>query len=74
MTSSSFVRRLSEYIDRHALFPRDAKVVVGVSGGADSIALIQAMVRLNLEQGYKLKLHIAHLNHCLRKEESDSDA
>ena len=48
--------------------------MVGVSGGADSVALIQAMVRLNSELGYKLKLHIAHLNHCLRKEESDGDA
>lgn len=44
-------------------------VVVGVSGGADSIALADALAR-----SHQTQLTIAHLNHLLRLEESDADA
>ena len=43
------------------------KVVVGVSGGADSMALAHIMIKL----GYDVT--IAHLNHGLRGKESDGD-
>lgn len=44
-------------------------MVVGVSGGADSVALLDILVRLDLG----LNLIVAHLNHSLRGEESDGD-
>jgi tRNA(Ile)-lysidine synthase len=44
-------------------------VVVGVSGGADSIALADA-----LSHSRKAQVAIAHLNHLLRADESDADA
>jgi tRNA(Ile)-lysidine synthase len=47
--------------------PTSKKLVVGVSGGADSVAL--AFLLKNL--GYKIV--IAHLNHGLRGKESDAD-
>lgn len=43
-------------------------VVVGVSGGADSSALLHALVQC----GYRVT--VCHVNHCLRGEESDADA
>ena len=46
-----------------------AQVVVGVSGGADSIALADALSR-----EHDGTLTIAHLNHLLRADESDADA
>jgi tRNA(Ile)-lysidine synthase len=49
-------------------------MVVGVSGGADSTALLHALLKLNQEHGYSLELHVAHLNHALRASESDEDA
>ena len=45
------------------LFPR-ARVVVAVSGGADSVALLHALV--SLRPAWKLVLHVAHLDHGLR--------
>jgi len=47
--------------------PNFRKVVVGVSGGVDSVALAHLLIRL----GYKVV--IAHLNHGLRGKESDAD-
>ena len=47
-------------------------ILVGVSGGPDSIALLHGLFELKQELG--LKLAIAHLNHSARGQESDSDA
>ncbi|HQY26603.1 MAG TPA: tRNA lysidine(34) synthetase TilS [Thermoflexales bacterium] len=51
-----------------AVFP--ARVVVAVSGGADSIALLDILVRLD----DRLSVVIAHFNHQLRGTASDQDA
>src|SRR5438105_5327643 len=50
-------------------FPRDARYLIGVSGGRDSIALLNWLLNL----GYK-KLIVCHLNHQLRGRSSDADA
>src|SRR5436309_11869325 len=50
-------------------FPPDARYLIGVSGGRDSIALLHWLVNL----GYK-KLIVGHLNHQLRGRSSDADA
>ena len=50
----------------------DRKLLVAVSGGPDSLALLHALYRVRVEFG--LKLHGAHLNHKLRGAESDGDA
>src|SRR5216117_3977697 len=49
-------------------FPPGARYLIGVSGGRDSVTLLDALVDL----GYK-KLIVCHLNHKLR-EASDADA
>lgn len=47
------------------------RVAAAVSGGADSVALLCLLLELRAELG--IVLSIAHLNHKLRGEESDSD-
>jgi len=47
------------------------RLAVGLSGGADSVALTRALVERAKELG--LVLHAAHLHHGLRGEEADSD-
>ena len=47
------------------------EVTVALSGGADSMALLYALI--SLEEEFSLKISAAHLNHGLRGEESDRD-
>jgi tRNA(Ile)-lysidine synthase len=46
-------------------------VLIGVSGGPDSVALLHIL--LACAPAYSLRIAMAHLNHCLRQEESDRD-
>jgi tRNA(Ile)-lysidine synthase len=50
---------------------RDVTVLLAISGGADSVALLLAMRRLAPEHS---GLAVAHFNHGLRGDESDADA
>ncbi|MBI4228083.1 MAG: tRNA lysidine(34) synthetase TilS [Deltaproteobacteria bacterium] len=52
------------------LIPGDS-VVVGVSGGSDSLGLLHILTEL---KDYRLKLIVAHLNHGIRGGESKRDA
>lgn len=49
-----------------------ARVLVAVSGGADSVALLRGLLTLQISLG--LSLHVAHLNHQLRGDASNADA
>lgn len=56
--------RVRDFIERKRLLQQGMTVVVGVSGGADSLALLHILKELAPD--YSLKLHVAHLNHLLR--------
>ncbi len=61
------VRRLvEETVRRFAMFTPGDLVLVGVSGGADSLALLHVLWSLREKLG--VSLHVAHLNHGLRRE------
>jgi len=64
MTILEIIRKA---IERHGLIPDGARVVVGVSGGADSVALLRAF------QILEIPCTVAHMNHQLRGVESDAD-
>lgn len=53
-------------IKRYNLIAPENKIVVAVSGGADSVFLLWALKELRNK--YSLSLHIAHLNHGIRSE------
>src|SRR5512139_1172333 len=66
------IRTVCDTANRHSLFPRGGTVVVGVSGGPDSVCLLHVLRALAPEYG--ITLHVAHLNHQLREMDSDQDA
>ena len=60
-------RKLTKFIKKHQLFTHNDKVLVALSGGADSVALLCML----LDEGYSCEA--AHCNFHLRGEESDRD-
>src|SRR3954470_14387564 len=47
-------------------------MIVGISGGVDSMVLLEILFRLSRENGWTII--VAHFNHLLRGEEADEDA
>jgi len=65
------LRPLESYLRKHRLIRPGERVGVAVSGGADSVALLRALVQLAPSLG--IVPCVLHLNHRLRGSESDSD-
>ena len=59
--------KVQQFITEKSLFVREDKLILGISGGADSVCLMHVF----LELGYSFEL--AHCNFNLRGEESDAD-
>ena len=58
-------------VDHKMVKPGDT-VLLGISGGPDSVALLHGLIEL--KQELNIELAVAHLNHSARGEESDRDA
>jgi tRNA(Ile)-lysidine synthase len=69
---SDLVQTVGRAVSRHRLIPEGARVLVGVSGGADSLALLVALHRV--ARRHRFSLAVAHLNHGIRGAEADRDA
>lgn len=63
--SFSLPQRIEKIIRDHSLIHRNDKVIVGVSGGADSVSLLRLLHRLELN----LELIAVYIDHGLRPEE-----
>ena len=68
-----FENKLSSFIKAHALFDSAPKVVLAVSGGADSTVLLYAIQALKAENILQAEFVCAHIHHQLRGAEADSD-
>jgi tRNA(Ile)-lysidine synthase len=64
--------KVRETIQKHEMFSRSDGVLLCVSGGPDSVALLYLIARLRGEYG--LRLAVAHLIHGVRGEEAREDA
>lgn len=62
------LKKFRHAVKKYNLINRSEKIVIGVSGGPDSVALLYLLAKLRDE--LKLQLHVAHLDHKLRKDSS----
>ena len=72
LESTDLLPRMRSYVEEHEMLSPGSGVVVAVSGGPDSIVMLDLLCRL--EEELRITVHVAHLNHRLRGAESDGDA
>lgn len=72
MVASSFDlrKRIARTIREQRLFEPGDTLIVALSGGADSTALLDLLAN---QPDFSPRLVVAHLNHCLRGHDSDTD-
>lgn len=58
--------KVLDTITKYNMIQDNDKVVIGVSGGPDSIALLTILNKL--KEKWNIKLYVAHINHRIRKE------
>ena len=67
----SMIKEVVEYIEKNNMLKHGDKVVVGVSGGADSVCLLNVLYEIRKK--YNLTLYVVHVNHGIRGNEALRD-
>lgn len=65
------LNKVRKTIEKYGLLTWGDSVLIGLSGGADSVCLTHILYRLKDELG--IKIYTAHLNHCIRGDSADND-
>ena len=63
--------KVLRFIEDNRLLEKDDKVIVAVSGGADSVSLLHLII--SIKELYHLSVFAYHFNHMIRGEEADRD-
>ena len=66
--------RVEQFIRRHDLLTPGEHVLLAVSGGADSVAMLLILANLARPENLGLKLRVAHLDHGIRGSDAQADA
>ena len=59
------IKNVVEYMQKHHMLENGDTVIVGVSGGADSVCLLSVLSKLRADMN--LKVIVAHVNHMFRE-------
>mgnify|MGYP001630080379 FL=1 len=63
--------KVKEIIKKYNLINSGDKIVLGVSGGPDSIAMLDILRQLKSEMEFEI--YVVHINHSIRGEDADED-
>jgi tRNA(Ile)-lysidine synthase len=69
--AQKFADQVLDTIQEHGMVAPGCSVLIGVSGGPDSIALAQVLT--NLKENLGIRIGLAHLNHMLRGSDALAD-
>ena len=72
ISSVESVRQVKCFVEKHRLLSHGDRLLIAVSGGPDSVALLHLLIELREE--FQLNLEVAHLQHGIRGEEAKDDA
>jgi tRNA(Ile)-lysidine synthetase, N-terminal domain/tRNA(Ile)-lysidine synthetase, C-terminal domain len=65
------IRKIYDYINENRLIEKGDRILIGVSGGADSVCLMHVLHELYKDTD--VKLFVAHVHHGIRDKEADND-
>ncbi len=65
------IEKVKFTIERYNMLKRHDRVLVGLSGGPDSVTLLHML--LGLKEDYSLSIYIGHVDHMIRAKESADD-
>ena len=68
---TNLIKKIQNSASLNSLWKNDSKVILGISGGPDSVCLLDIFAKIS--QKYDLKLHIVHVNYGLRGNDSEKD-
>ena len=68
---AQLIKTIQNFAFANELWKKNSRIVIGVSGGSDSVCLLDIFNKL--AKKYNLELHIAHVNYALRGEDSEKD-
>ena len=66
-------QKVIETIRKYSLIEDGDKIVLGVSGGPDSISMLNILKEIKEEQIIKFEIYVAHINHMIREEAIDDE-
>ena len=66
-------QKVLETIRKYNLIEDGDKIVLGVSGGPDSICMLDNLREVKEEQIIEFEIYVAHINHMIREEAIDDE-
>ena len=70
----TFSQRVARFAQKRELLPKAARVIVALSGGPDSCALLLCLTELAATGQFPRPVAVAHFHHGVRGEDADEDA
>jgi len=71
LIKEEMLEKVLEYIEKEKMINMGDKIVVAVSGGADSVCLFEILCEI--KEKYNLKLFVVHVHHGIRGKDADED-
>lgn len=62
---------VEKFVKKHNMISEHQAIVVGVSGGADSMCLLDILIKMRKK--YDLAIYVVHVHHGIRGKEADED-
>ena len=72
LSNSAFLKRVKDAIKQYDMLRKGDRVLVAVSGGADSVSLLKAL--LDIRKSLGIEIMAANMDHGLRGKESEKDS
>ncbi len=64
-------QKVLRFIDEKKLIDKNDKILIGLSGGPDSILLLHILIKYS--KRFRIKIGAVHINHMIRGNDADSD-